>query len=212
VHSPLHHGFLDKLNQHREFYRAWANRPKMIGAIAPTSIALARKMASVIRPDGRLPILELGPGSGIITRSILERGIAPENLISVEFSKSFIPGLKNRYPGVRFVHGDAFNISQITRKFGIKKFDVIISALPLLNFSLLQRFRFIRLMLSFLEPGQPIVQFSYGPNAPVPSRSRHFDVAHLDTILWNLPPARLWTYRHRAEGVTPIESLCLDKL
>ena len=198
MHTSRSNGLTDRVSRHVDFYKAWVSKPKTIGAIAPTSAKMARRMASVVRPDSGLPVLELGPGNGSITRSILERGVVPDNLLSVEYSESFLPGLRQRYPGVNFVHGDAFDISRIAGDFGIKKFDAIVSALPLLNFSLLQRIRFIRMMLDFLEPGQPLVQFSYGPTAPVPPRSSHFEVTHLDTVLLNLPPARLWVYSRAA--------------
>lgn len=195
MHSILDIEVVDRIARQMEFCRAWATKPKTIGAIAPTSATMARKMASVISPDSGLPVLELGPGNGSITRSILARGVSPGDLVSVEYAETFLPGLRLRFPGVNFVHGDAFDISQIARNLGIRKFDSIISALPLLNFSLLKRFRFIRTMLEFLEPGKPLVQFSYGRKAPVPPQSEHFRVTHLDTVLLNLPPARLWIYQ-----------------
>lgn len=180
-----------------EFYKGWLDRPKVIGAIAPTSIGMARKMTTPMRPDSGLPVLELGPGDGAITRAILERGIDPRNLHSVEYCEGFLPGLRRRYPGVNFIHGDASNISQIARERGLERFDVIISALPLLNFPIMQRVRLINAALGLLEPGRPLVQFSYGLNPPVPARSGRYVVHHLDTVLLNLPPARLWTYQQR---------------
>ncbi|MFV2093012.1 MAG: hypothetical protein ACC634_08005, partial [Hyphomicrobiales bacterium] len=47
-------------------------------------------------------------------------------------------------------------------------------------------------------PGRPLVQFFYGPFPPVPSRPKRFVADHLDTVLRNLPPARIWTYRRPA--------------
>jgi len=162
---------------------------------------MARKMASVIRSDSGLPVLELGPGSGAITKEILARKIDPGSLISVEFSKIFIPGLKRRFPGVNFVHGDAFNISQIAQDHGVGKFDSAISGLPLLNFPVDQRARLVEMILDHLEPGRPLVQFSYGLRPPVPARKDHFTVNHLGNILGNLPPARIWTYQREVADV-----------
>lgn len=194
----MRHKLAGKLEENLEFYKEWFGRPKMIGAIAPTSNTMAKIMANVVRPQSNLPVLELGPGNGVITRAILERGIAPENLVSVEYCAEFLPGLRRRYPGVNFVHGDAFKIPSIAEDLGIEKFDVAISALPLLTFPLLQRVRFVDRVLDLLEAGRPLVQFSYGPRPPAPSRSKLYVVDHLDTVLRNLPPARIWTYRRPA--------------
>ena len=182
--------FGDKL----DFAKTLVTKPKTIGAIAPTSARTAAKMASVIRPQSGLPVLELGPGTGVITKAILDTGVKPENIVSVEYSASFIPGLRHRYPGVKFVHGDAFKISQIAQEHGIDKFDCVISGLPLLNFPLSLRVRLVVAALELVEDNRPMVQFSYGPRSPVPQRSRHFTVNHLETVLRNIPPARIWAY------------------
>ena len=194
--QKIYRSLLDKTNQQIDFYKKWTVRPDIVGAIAPTSRVMAGKIADVIRPDVKLPILELGPGSGAITKQILARGIEPENLISVEYTKSFIPGLRERYPSVDFIHADAFNISEIAKARGIKQFDTIISSLPLLNFSLIQRLRLVKMMLKLLTPGRPMVQFSYGPFSPLPIKSKQYEVEFLDTVLYNLPPARIWAYSH----------------
>jgi len=188
-------GLTDRFEEKLEFYKGWFAAPKVIGAIAPTGNTLASRMASVVRSDSRLPVLELGPGNGAITRAILERGIAPANLVSVEYCMSFLPGLGRRYPGVRFVHGDAFNTLSIARDLGVENFDVVISALPLLNFPLIQRVRFVDKVLDLIEPGQPLVQFSYGPRPPVPAHPKRYVVNCFGTVLRNLPPARIWVYR-----------------
>lgn len=186
----------DKPENKFAFYMEWLKNPRRVGAIAPTSVGMARKMASVIRPESGLPVLELGPGTGVITKAILDRGVRPENLVSVEFSENFLPDLKQRYPGVKFVHGDAFHISQIASDLGIERFDTVVSALPLLNFPEAQRAVLIKKLLGLLGPGRPLIQFSYGFSPPVPAHPRRFSVSHLTTVLRNLPPARLWLYHH----------------
>jgi len=182
--------FGDKL----EFARGLVTKPKTLGAIAPTSARMATKMASLVRPDSGLPVLELGPGTGVITKAILDTGIKPENVYSIEYSADFLPGLKRRYPGINFIHGDAFKIREIAEELGISRFDCVISALPLLNFPISQRLRLIVASLKLMEHERPLVQFSYGPRPPVPERSRNFKVNHLGTVLRNIPPARIWTY------------------
>jgi len=183
-----------KIGDKLEFARGLVTKPKTLGAIAPTSARMAGKMASLIRVDSGLPVLELGPGTGVITKAILDAGVKPENIYSVEYTAGFIPGLERRYPGTNFIHGDAFNITAIAAELGIKQFDCVISALPLLNFPISQRIRLVVAALKLVEHGRPLVQFSYSPRPPVPERSRHFSVNHLGTVLRNIPPARIWTY------------------
>ncbi len=186
---------VSKLGDKLDFAKSLVLKPKTVGAIAPTSARMARKMASIVRPDSGLPVLELGPGTGVITKAILNNGVAPEKIVSIEYSASFLPGLKRRYPGVNFVQGDAFEIEQIAKDLGIDEFDCVISALPLLNFPMTQRIRLVHSALKFVAPGRPMVQFSYSPRPPVPARSKQFSVSHLGSVFRNIPPAKIWTYQ-----------------
>ncbi len=204
MHSVLNRSLGNKLTtkfgDKLEFAKSLVSKPKTVGAIAPTSARTAAKMTSLIRPDSGLPVLELGPGTGVITKAILDRGVNPENIYSIEYSASFIPGLKRRYPGINFIHGDAFNIAEIAKQLGIERFDCVISALPLLNFPISQRIRLVVAALKLVDQGQSMIQFSYGPNSPVPERSKNFEVGHLGTVLRNIPPARIWTYTSSNQG------------
>ncbi len=193
----------NRLSGKLDFYKGWLANPKGVGAIAPSSPAVAKKMADVVRPDNQKMVMELGPGTGVFTEAILARGVPSANLIAIEYNESFLPGLRRRFPDVTFIHGDAFDIARIVAEHSrehsggqpVEKFDAIISGLPLLNFSLDQRFQFVETMLDQLEPGRPLVQFSYGLGPPVPDHSRQFVVERLATVLGNLPPARIWSYR-----------------
>lgn len=185
---------VSRMNDKLDFAKGMITKPKTVGAIAPTGIRMARKMASAIRPDSGLPVLELGPGTGAITKAILETGIRPEMLISIEYTERFLGGLRHRYPGVQFIHGDAFDLASISKELGIEKFDCVISGLPLLNFPMKQRIKLVNSALEFIDPGRPMVQFSYGLKPSVPAQPKQFNVDHIDTVIRNIPPARIWAY------------------
>lgn len=177
------------------FFKGWIDGPKAVGAIMPTSTVTARSMASVIDPASGLPVLELGPGTGVITRAILARGVAPSNLVSIEYSQDFHARLKVDFPGVRFIRGDAFDLDATLGELSTSLFDSVISGIPLLNFPMSKRVGLIEKLLDRLPPGRPVVQFSYGPSSPVAARGTSFAVVHHDFVMRNVPPARLWIYR-----------------
>ena len=185
----------DKLGGKLEFYKGWLSNPKGVGAIAPSSPAMADKMAAAIRVGKGKKVLEVGPGTGVFTGAILARGVLPDDLIAVEYNEKFLPGLRERFPEVTFVHGDAMDIEAIARQQSIEKFDTIISGLPLLNFPPAKRVQFVNSMLDHLEPGRPLVQFSYGLNPPVAVGSNNFVAKRLGSVFGNLPPARIWAYK-----------------
>src|ERR1700689_897369 len=69
--------------EHLHFLGGLIARPKNVGAIAPSSPALARATARQIDPAVPGPVLELGPGTGVVTEALIERGIAPERITAI---------------------------------------------------------------------------------------------------------------------------------
>jgi phosphatidylethanolamine/phosphatidyl-N-methylethanolamine N-methyltransferase len=168
--------------------------PKSVGALWPTGQVMARSMASVVKVDSPLPVLELGPGTGVITKAILSRGIEPGKVHAVEYAAPFARELRIRFPDIHVHQGDAFALGETLGNAATLIFDCAISALPLLNFPMAKRLSLIDDVLSRLPAGRPMIQFSYGPMPPVPAKAGLFSVDHHDFVLLNLPPARIWTY------------------
>lgn len=187
-----------KFDDEIRFFRGWLEGPKTVGAVIPTSKFAARAMARVIDTTSGLPVLELGAGTGAITRAILARGVAPEQLYSVEYSREFYERLKIDMPQVNFLHGDAFDLDTLLGDRKDMTFDSVISGIPLLNFPVAQRVKLIETLLDRLPPGRPVVQISYGPISPVPARPASFQTSHHEFVFRNVPPAQLWTYRRPA--------------
>lgn len=176
--------------------------PRAVGAIAPTASETARLMASHIEVPSGLPVLELGPGTGAITREILATGLPPDRLHAIEYSAAFCRLLQEKFPGANFHQGDAFDLrATLAARLGEDapgRFDCVISGLPLLNFPKEKRCQLLDAALSVLEPGRPFVQFSYGIIPPVPVDDPSIVVKRSSWIIRNVPPARVWTYRRKA--------------
>ncbi|HTV69557.1 MAG TPA: class I SAM-dependent methyltransferase [Rhizobiaceae bacterium] len=187
--------FAEKFDDELKFFRGWIDKPRAVASIVPTSSITARRMASVVTPESGLPVLELGPGTGVITKALLQRGVAPENLWTIEYSEDFVAHLRQRFAGVNVIHGDAFDLD---RTLGDKKdtvFDSVVSAVPLLSFPVTQRIRYVENLLDRIPAGRPIVQITHGPLSPVPPGKGNYTVEHFDFIIRNIPPAQLWVYR-----------------
>ncbi|MEQ8480699.1 MAG: methyltransferase domain-containing protein [Hoeflea sp.] len=184
-----------RFDEELRFFRSWLGGPRHVGAVLPTSMTAARSMASVVNPGSGMPVLELGPGTGVITRAILARGLDPAHLVSVEFSPEFHARLKLDHPSINLILGDAFELEATLGEFGAWKFDCVISGIPLLNFPVEDRVRLVEDLLDRVPAGRPVVQFSYGLTSPVPARLADFEVSHHDYVVRNVPPARLWLYR-----------------
>jgi phosphatidylethanolamine/phosphatidyl-N-methylethanolamine N-methyltransferase len=185
----------ERFDDEIRFFKGWIDKPKAVGSVVPTSSVTARKMASVIDCGSGLPVLELGAGTGVITKAIIDHGVKPQDLFSVEYAADFVDHLRTRFPAVNILHGDAFDLDTVLSAYPGMMFDAVVSGVPLLNFPVQQRIDFVEQVLDRLPDGRPLVQITYGPLSPVPPRRGNYTVKHLDFIVRNLPPAQLWLYR-----------------
>src|SRR5580704_18583363 len=86
------------LRDHREFLRQFRTQFQTTGAIAPSSRRLARAMTRHIASDrGPARILEVGPGTGAVTRRIVTLLKADDCLDMVELNQAFAGRLAQRF-------------------------------------------------------------------------------------------------------------------
>src|SRR5437773_10872977 len=95
--------------EHLNFLRGLIARPKNVGAIAPSSPALAKAIAAQVDPSRAGPVLELGPGTGIVTEALIERGVDEERIVAVEYDREFTEVVTKKFPRARILRGDAFD-------------------------------------------------------------------------------------------------------
>lgn len=190
--------FAARFGDEMRFFRTLIDEPRAVGALLPTGPAMAAKMASVVRPESPLRVLELGPGTGVITKAVLARGLAPAKLVCVEFSPEFAGLMRARYAGVKVIEGDAFDLDRTLGESRGETFDCVVSALPLLNFPAASRIGLIADLLDRIPAGRPVIQFSYGPKPPVPAQPGRYTVTRHAVVLRNVPPAQIWLYRKPA--------------
>ncbi|MEO6299283.1 MAG: methyltransferase type 12 [Paracoccaceae bacterium] len=175
------------------FFRQLLSRPKQISAIAPSSRWLARAMAQDLSPaTGR--VVEFGPGTGVLTKGILDAGIKPRNLTLFEMSADFTAHLRHRFPGVT-VHNDGAQTAAAHLAIGV---DAVISGLPLLSMPLEIRESIVRAAFDILSPTGIYVQFTYGPRPPISDQqiaALGLTVSQTAHVWLNLPPARVFTFR-----------------
>lgn len=183
-------GFQDELR----FLRGALARPRSVGAIAPSSPALARAIAAQIDPIVPGRVLELGPGTGVITQAVIAMGVLPERLVMIEYDPHFANLLAERFIRARVVQGDAYDLEATLGPEFDAPFAAVVSGLPLLNQPPGKRKALIESALDRMVPGAPFIQFSYGFKPPVLGTLK--SPVQLGAFVWrNLPPARVWVYR-----------------
>jgi phosphatidylethanolamine/phosphatidyl-N-methylethanolamine N-methyltransferase len=192
--------FAEKFDDELKFFKGWIDKPRAVGSIVPTSSVTAKRMASIVDTKSGLPVLEVGPGTGVITKAILKRGVKPSDLYTVEYSHDFVTHLRRNYPDVNVVEGDGFNLDKTLGDKRDMVFDSVVSGVPLLNFPVERRVAYLENLLKRIPNGRPVVQLTYGPKSPIPPGLGDYTIEHFHFILRNIPPTQLWIYRRAARN------------
>jgi phosphatidylethanolamine/phosphatidyl-N-methylethanolamine N-methyltransferase len=180
------------------FGRSWMSNPLRVGAIAPSSQRLARLITSEITAKSA-PVLELGPGTGVFTRSLLARGLQQSQLILVESDPRFARLLKRDYPNAWIVQMDAARLRHVNIVDG-EPAGAVVSGLPLLSMSIRTRIAILQFAFRHLRPGAPFYQFTYGLRCPIPRAVLErlgLKAVRMGATLMNAPPATVYRFRAR---------------
>jgi phosphatidylethanolamine/phosphatidyl-N-methylethanolamine N-methyltransferase len=183
------------LSESRLLLKLWLKNPRKIGAVAASGPELAAAMARHIPQNAEGYVVELGGGTGPVTRAILDTGVPPDRLIVVERDPVLHRHLAERYPNVRVLQGDAMHLQQLLRDRNIHPVKCIVSSLPLLIMKKAIQHRIGMQAFAVLEPGAPFIQFTYGLFSPLNRRQLGVSGTVEDRVLQNLPPASVWLYR-----------------
>lgn len=182
------------------FVREWLQSPRNVGAIAPSSSALGDAMARQIDLTRDGVVIELGGGTGALTRALLKHGVKSENLIVFEQNPKFAKLLRKIFPHIKVLEADARNIQSILKKMNINTINAIISGIPLRSVPKDILAELIAASFHVLPVGSAFIQFTYGVRPPVPTdliQNRLFDEKAVAKIWRNLPPATVWRYTRR---------------
>ena len=183
------------------FLKRWLRQPLAMGAVMPSGPLLTRALAlTAVREmqgrDGH--VVELGAGTGEVTKALLAAGIAPERLALVERDPELVAFLRRHFRGPRIIEGDAARLPKLLAAEGVAKVATVVSGLPLLSLPAEVVTGIVHGVFEALPRGAALVQFTYGPSPPIPRALRenlHLVGAHGRRIWRNVPPAVVWTFR-----------------
>lgn len=183
-----------RLDDEVRFLRSWIEKPLHMGAVMPSSKALARTVARYVDPHSEGPVIELGPGTGAITDALIAHGVVEKRLVLVEFDPGFCALLRERYPQATVIQGDAYNLDQTLSEMK-EPAAAMVSGLPLVTKPMLVRLKLMRDAFLKMEAGAPFIQFTYSVAPPIPKSLPGIHTQASERVWMNLPPARVWVYR-----------------
>jgi phosphatidylethanolamine/phosphatidyl-N-methylethanolamine N-methyltransferase len=155
-------------------------------------------MAAQLDPERPGAVLELGGGTGAITREILAAGIHPGRVLVLERDPHFHRVLRERFPAVKVVEGDAAALGDVTRDNDVGPVNAVVSGLPMLNFPAEVQNAILNGAFEQMDDDGLFIQFTYSPAPPIP-RGRLSDLGlngeRAGRVWFNVPPASVWCFR-----------------
>lgn len=115
------------------FFRQYLQNLRTVGAVAPSSRYLARKMVEAINFEDAKVIVEYGPGTGAVTTELAKRIQHDTKLLVIETNEAFCQHLQKQYkthPSIEIIHDSASNTPRLLEDRGLARPDYIISGLP----------------------------------------------------------------------------------
>jgi phosphatidylethanolamine/phosphatidyl-N-methylethanolamine N-methyltransferase len=175
------------------FLRRWLANPLQMGSIVPSAPALCRRVVAQVKLADDESVLELGAGTGVISRALLDGGIAPERITVVEIVPDMARHLAETLPGVNVIQGDARALPDLVPQHRHGRIGTIVCGIPLVLLPVTEQRRFIDAMQA-VAPGRGFLHYSYCATSPLPWK-KHGLVAKREA--WtplNFPPASVWRY------------------
>lgn len=177
-----------------------------VAAVAPSSSHLAAAMVAPLPLSESCVAVELGAGTGSMTRALLQELPERATLIVFEINPRFVNHLKTRFPDPRLVliNEDVEKIEQELYKRNYDHVDMIVSSLGLGLMSESQRRRIFDGLMPFVRPQTVLTQYQYIHSMQLANgRLRRLSLRPLlksyfssveSKIVWrNVPPAFVYT-------------------
>ena len=181
------------------FFQGFLKHPKEVGSVIPSSRDLIRRILKRARIEESRVIVELGPGTGVVTRPILTRCPSNAKVIAMEINPLYLESLGQdiKDPRLTLYGGPASEIQQALTQVGETKADVAISGIPFSTMPKEEGIATIEAIREILKPGGLFVAYQFRSEVkrlgdPILGPSKMYGG------YWNIPPMRIWVWQKDA--------------
>jgi phosphatidylethanolamine/phosphatidyl-N-methylethanolamine N-methyltransferase len=181
------------------FLRRWLANPLQMGSIVPSSPALCRRIAALVHRAPDEIVVELGAGTGVVSRALLAAGLPAERLVTVEIVPEMAEYLREALPGATVLCADAFALPEALPQHWHGKVGSVICGIPLVLLPFEQQRRFVE-AVEHVAPGRGFLLYTYCITSPLPWRRLGLSAVREAWTWKNLPPASVWRYRQVGAG------------
>lgn len=177
--------------------RRFIDSPRSIGALVPSSPALVQKIVAPLRGQTHRYLVELGAGTGVMTRALLELQPRPDRVLVFETDTASSALLIKRFAGdkcLEILNEDARNLGIILQARRIESVDAIICSLPFASLGQVASEAILRAAADALSAEGLFVAFQY-TTLLRPLFERFFDIEKVHFVMLNVPPAFVYVCR-----------------
>jgi phosphatidylethanolamine/phosphatidyl-N-methylethanolamine N-methyltransferase len=182
------------------FFGLWLQKPLQIAAVTPSSKRLACAMAELVDLARPGPVLELGAGTGSLTRGLLQAGCPRNRLIALEREPSLAATLRRSFPGIATIVGDATALDDYFTQHRVDQLCAVVSSLPIKWFPVAAQRDVVAPCLARLGPGGRFLQMTNAFSSPIAIAPLGIVGARVGQVWCNLPPAQIWAYSSSADA------------
>jgi len=185
---------LQKIKPYSLFLKETLSSPRAVGAVCPSSSYLAQSMAREVDISNDGFVVELGGGTGKNTEALLKHGVSPNKLITIERSAELATYLREKFPDIHVIEGDASQlINLLDSSKGVKKINSIVSGLPFKSLPHNIVLAIKQQIQTLLKNGGKFIQFTYDLGMSSLIVDATFSIESSKIEWRNLPPARVNT-------------------
>jgi phosphatidylethanolamine/phosphatidyl-N-methylethanolamine N-methyltransferase len=177
------------------FFRRALVHPLQLASPIPSSPALGRLIATHLRDRRGGLTVEIGGGTGVITRELLAAGVAPDHLLVIEIDAEMAGYLRGTLPEARVVTGDARELPDLLPPAWRGRVDTVVSGVPMTVLSAANQRALIDAVFGVLAPGGRFLQYTFSlGGSPIRAKRLGLTGRRLGTTFGNFPPASVWMY------------------
>jgi phosphatidylethanolamine/phosphatidyl-N-methylethanolamine N-methyltransferase len=175
------------------FFGLWLQKPLRIAAANPSGPRLADALARCVDLARPGPVLELGAGTGSLTRGLMRAGCPPGRIVALEREPRLVTVLRRDFPALTLIEGDATRIGEYLAG-RVERLSAVISSLPIKWFSLEAQQAIVQPCLDLLGPGGRFFQMTNAFSSPLPIDRLGIAGQEICRVWLNLLPAQVWSY------------------
>jgi phosphatidylethanolamine/phosphatidyl-N-methylethanolamine N-methyltransferase len=181
------------------FFGLWLQNPLRIAAANPSGTRLADALARQVDFGRPGPVLELGAGTGSLTRGLVRAGCPPERILAVEREPRLVAVLRREFPGLTVIERDATRVGEYLAG-RVERLSAVVSSLPIKWFPLEAQQAILKPCLELLGPGGRFLQVTNAFCSPLPVDRLGIAGRKIGRVWLNVLPTQIWSYEQCRRG------------